>query len=134
MSDEITGRTHVDEVPLTVREAARTDAATDDRRMRDVETHSAGPYETRPVLGEDERKRLRSRWETLQVGFVDDPTSAVDHARELVSEAVRVVTQGLVDAQNKLHQEMHRGPDLSTEDQRLAFQRYRAFLQHLIAL
>jgi hypothetical protein len=134
MNEEITTRNHLDEVPVIVRGPANRDVTVVDQNLSNAEASRAGINETEPLLPPDDRKQFRSRWETLQVGFVDDPGNAVDRARELVSEAVRGVTQTLNDAEHKLQQELHSRADVSTEEQRLAFQRYRSFLQHLLAL
>jgi hypothetical protein len=59
---------------------------------------------------------LSERWELVQIGFVDDPRLAVQNAAGLVSEALAAVERGW------------RGDDgdVSTDDLRIAFQRYRA--------
>jgi hypothetical protein len=55
------------------------------------------------------------RWDELQVRFVDDPRGAVDGAAALLAEALAATTPG----------------EASTEDLRVAFQRYRAAFRDL---
>jgi hypothetical protein len=52
------------------------------RAMREDE-ESAGP-----LFSPDEAKKFRSQWENVQVGFVDEPRSAVEQADHLVAKAI----------------------------------------------
>jgi polyhydroxyalkanoate synthesis regulator phasin len=136
MTNEFTMRPDPGERPTTVHDPIAGEG-TDDLGVRILAAPEDSPARlaaTDPLLSADECKRFRSRWETLQVGFVDDPKIAVDQARELVNEVVHEVAQMLDEAQLKLRHDLQRGPDTSTEEQRHAFQRYRVFFQRLLAV
>jgi hypothetical protein len=87
----------------------------------------------RGLLKSEDCKKFRSRWETLQIGFVDDPRNAVDQARQLVKEAVNQLRETLADTEHNLDQH-YRQPDASTEEQRLALQQYRSFFERLLTV
>ncbi|MGB7730610.1 MAG: hypothetical protein WBL50_21450 [Candidatus Acidiferrum sp.] len=77
---------------------------------------------------------MRSRWENLQVGFVDEPRHAVEQADQLVSEAIHELATQFASEREKLEKQWHAGSDVSTEDLRLAFQRYRSFFERLLSV
>ena len=134
MNDESTIRTHTEEVtPAGTR--SPNGAESEGFPMRNIpETQrpSAPPTDVRTsFLASDECKRLRGRWETLQVGFVDNPGHAVEQARELVAETVREVTKRLTNGEGELRKDLH---SASTEEQRVAFQHYRSFFERLLAI
>lgn len=87
-----------------------------------------------PLFSGDQSQALRSRWETLQVSFVDEPRHAVEEADRLVSEAVNSLTKGFTGEREKLEQQWHRGEDVSTEDLRLALRRYRSFFERILSI
>src|SRR6476659_5656429 len=45
--------------------------------------------DTGPLLDEAESQQLRSRWDAVQTGFVDEPRQAVEQADQLVAEAMK---------------------------------------------
>ncbi|WP_454786377.1 hypothetical protein [Mycobacterium antarcticum] len=77
---------------------------------------------------------LRSRWDDVQAGFVDDPRQCVQTADGLVSDVVQQLTDGFSEARSRLEQQWARGEDVSTEDLRLALKRYREFFDRLLAV
>ena len=76
---------------------------------------------------------LRSRWDDIQAVFVDDPADCVHKADTLVAEVVEQVTAGFSEVRSRLEAQWARGEQASTEDLRLALQRYREFFQRLLA-
>jgi hypothetical protein len=62
---------------------------------------------------------LTERWESVQIGFVDDPRLAVENAAGLVTAALTALD------------DTWRDDGSSTEDLRVAFQRYRAVFRVL---
>ncbi|WP_455429837.1 hypothetical protein [Mycolicibacterium gadium] len=76
---------------------------------------------------------LRSRWDDIQAVFVDDPADCVQKADTLVAEVVEQVTAGFSEARSRLEAQWAKGEQASTEDLRLALQRYREFFQRLLA-
>ena len=87
-----------------------------------------------PLFAGDESRNLRSRWESLQVGFVDEPRRAVEQADQLVIEAINSLSQGFSTQRQRLEQHWHREQDVSTEELRLALQRYRSFFERLLSM
>ena len=77
---------------------------------------------------------LRSRWDEIQAAFVDDPADCVHKADALVEEVVEQLTAGFTEARSRLEAQWARGEHASTEDLRVALQRYREFFQRLLAV
>lgn len=86
------------------------------------------------LFAEDELSVLRSRWDEVQSGFVDDPRECVQKADGLVSDVVDRLTTGFSEARSRLEEQWARGEEGSTEDLRLALKRYREFFQRLLAV
>lgn len=87
-----------------------------------------------PLLSEDEAQELRSRWDALQTAFVDDPRSAVEQADQLVAQTIKHLAEGFAGERQQLEQQWSRGDQVSTEDLRIALQRYRSFFSRLLSL
>jgi hypothetical protein len=77
---------------------------------------------------------LRSRWDDIQAAFVDDPADCVQKADTLVAEIIDQLTAAFSEARSRLEAQWARGEQASTEDLRLALQRYREFFQRLLAV
>ena len=77
---------------------------------------------------------LRSRWDHVQAGFVDQPRDAVKEADGLVEQAIQKLSQSFGDARSRLEQQWDRGEEVSTEDLRIALQKYRAFFNKLLSI
>jgi hypothetical protein len=88
----------------------------------------------RSLFAEDELSGLRSRWDDVQSGFVDDPRECVQKADGLVSDVVNQLTTGFSEARSRLEAQWARGEEASTEDLRLALKRYREFFERLLAI
>jgi hypothetical protein len=86
------------------------------------------------LLATDERETLHSRWDSIQTGFVDEPRRAVEQADSLVAEVMQHLAQLFADERNKLESQWSRGDDVSTEDLRVALQRYRSFFDRLLSI
>ena len=101
-------------------------------RMGDVAQQSAA----RPtsLLGADETPAFRSRWDAIQTGFVDEPRGAVEQADSLVAEVMQRLAETFANERAKLEEQWSRGDDVSTEDLRIALQRYRSFFDRLLSL
>jgi hypothetical protein len=86
------------------------------------------------LLPQDDAARLGARWDVIQSSFVDDPRTAVAQADELVGQVVeRVITQ-FAQQRAALERQWDRGDQVTTEDLRVALQRYREFFQRLLSL
>ncbi len=84
------------------------------------------------LLSESEIGDLRSRWNNIQAEFVDEPRRAVEQADKLVATAIKRLADGFANERASLENQWESGNDASTEDLRLALQRYRAFFGRLL--
>jgi hypothetical protein len=85
------------------------------------------------LVPEMDAARLSVRWDAIQTSFVDDPQAAVSQADELVGEVVeRVITQ-FAQQRAALERQWDRGDQATTEELRIALQRYREFFRRLLS-
>ncbi len=87
-----------------------------------------------PLFPNAELEELRNRWTGVQTAFVDEPRSAVEQADGLVAAAMKRLAEVFAQERSKLEQQWDRGDNVSTEDLRIAMQRYRSFFQRLLAV
>ncbi|HEY1493312.1 MAG TPA: hypothetical protein VGF49_02160 [Candidatus Solibacter sp.] len=87
-----------------------------------------------PLLPGDFSEEMRTRWETIQTAFVDDPRVSVQHADELVASAIKRLAETFAQERSTLEQQWSTGNDVSTEDLRQALRRYRAFFQRILSV
>src|SRR5579863_6561867 len=85
-----------------------------------------------PLLSESELTDLRGRWTDIQAGFVDEPRRSVEQADQLVASAIQKLAEGFARERAALEKQWESGKDVSTEDLRLALQRYRSFFGRLL--
>ena len=89
--------------------------------------------EAEPSLIEaQEANEYRSRWNDIQGGFVDEPRDTLAKADQLVAEVIQQLTRTFADERSRFEEQWTRGADVSTEDLRLAFRRYRSFFNGLL--
>ena len=86
-----------------------------------------------PLLGNEETESFQSRWQEIQVRFVDDPRDSVKDADGLVAELMQRLAGSFSDERNRLESEWERGSDVSTEDLRVALRHYRSFFNRLLS-
>ena len=84
------------------------------------------------LLNREESEQFRSRWNEIQGKFVDEPRSAVEQADELVTEVIKLITEMFNNEHRSLEAQWNKGNDVSTEDLRIALQRYRSFFNSLV--
>jgi hypothetical protein len=77
---------------------------------------------------------FRSRWDQVQIGFVDDPRRAVQQADELVAQVMKSLAGTFADQRSRLEAGLGRDADANTEDLRVALRGYRSFFQRLLSL
>ena len=87
-----------------------------------------------PLFLVDVAKGFRSRWDAVQIGFVDDPKQAVRHGDELVAQVMKSLAETFSSERAKLEGQMEQADKASTEDLRIALRRYRSFFERLLAL
>jgi len=93
------------------------------------------PEEERAALfAADESNNLRARWDSIQVGFVDEPRKAVQEADALVSTTIKRLSEIFANERQNLEQQWDRNENASTEDFRVALRRYRSFFSRLLAI
>ncbi|MEU1074640.1 MULTISPECIES: hypothetical protein [unclassified Streptomyces] len=98
-----------------------------------TEHESEQERDTAPLLGTQEAERLRSRWQEIQQGFVDDPKQSVLAADGLVAEVMQLLATTFADHKQGLESQWHRGEEAATEDLRLALRQYRSFFDRLLS-
>lgn len=104
---------------------------------RVVNANSAQTAETderTALFSPDEANSLRGQWDSIQVGFVDEPRQAVEKADALVAGAMKRLAEGFAAERERLEKQWDRGDSISTEDLRLALRRYRAFFGRLLSV
>jgi hypothetical protein len=93
------------------------------------------PEEDSPALfDQDALESFRTRWGTIQTGFVDNPGGAVKQADELVAAVMKRLAEVFADERANLEQAWAKGDDVSTEDLRVALRRYRSFFDRLLSV
>ena len=95
---------------------------------------SASGEAAAPLFPNGELEALRSRWKEVQTAFVDEPRKAVEEADGLVASAMRRLAEVFAEERSNLEQQWDRGDSVSTEDLRIALQRYRTFFQRLLSV
>jgi hypothetical protein len=121
--------------------ATRTDDLSRDRMAQErradphrVETRRTDDDERSPLFDQGTSDDLRDRWTDVQAGFVDEPRSAVERADGLVAEAMQRLADSFAKERKALEDQWSRGDDVSTEDLRVALQRYRSFFDRLLSI
>lgn len=76
---------------------------------------------------------MRSRWNRIQVEFVDEPRRSVEQADQLVGTVTQRLEEIFKDQRDKLEHEWDKG-EMSTEDLRMAFRRYRSLFDRLLSI
>ena len=94
----------------------------------------AAVSESMPLFSESEMGEFRSQWSKIQTGFVDEPHRTVEHADELVAAVMQRLAEGFANERAGLEKQWDRGDNVSTEDLRVALQRYRSFFDRLLKL
>ena len=90
--------------------------------------------EASPLFPEHELQDFRSRWDQIQIGFVDEPRKAVQDADNLVASTMKRLAEIFSDERKNMEAQWDRGDDVSTEDLRVSLQRYRSFFNRLLKM
>jgi hypothetical protein len=85
-----------------------------------------------PLFSETEIGEFRNRWSGIQTAFVDEPRRVVEDADNLVASLMKKLAEGFANERERLEKQWDRGDNVSTEDLRLALQRYRSFFDRLL--
>src|SRR6476620_7003801 len=90
--------------------------------------------EPTPLFSESETGDFRSQWSSVQTGFVDEPRRAVEDADKLVASVMQRLAEGFANERSGLEKQWDGGDNVSSEDLRVALQRYRSFFDRLLKL
>ena len=100
-----------------------------------ADAHQGSDSDERTALfSPDEANSLRGQWDSIQVGFVDEPRQAVERADQLVAGAMKRLAEVFAAERERLEKQWDRGDSVSTEELRLALRRYRAFFGRLLSV
>jgi hypothetical protein len=92
----------------------------------------AGEEQPAALFPAEDARNFQTRWDAVQVSFVDEPRRAVEQADALVAEALKRQAEIFAAARADLETQWDRGEDVSTEDLRQALRRYRAFFARVL--
>ena len=130
-------------------DAAQQDEYTEERSAQRVDGYDRGESTTTrtansaqtaesdertALFSPDETNSLRGQWDSIQVGFVDEPRQAVEKADALVAGAMKRLAEGFASERERLEKQWDRGDSISTEELRIALRRYRAFFGRLLSV
>jgi hypothetical protein len=107
-------------------------AAAAEQRAQPMQSQQGEPLAA--LFAPDQAQDFRSRWDQVQIGFVDDPGRAVQQADELVAHVMKTLAESFAAQRSAIEQNLAQGEQGSTENQRVALQRYRSFFQRLLSL
>ena len=94
----------------------------------------AADEERAALFAGNEANELRARWDSIQVGFVDEPRKAVQQADALVSDTIKRLSEVFASERQNLEHQWGRNENVSTEDLRVALRRYRSFFSRLLGI
>jgi len=87
-----------------------------------------------PLFAGNESEDFRRRWTDIQAAFVDEPRQSVENADSLVATAIKRLAEMFARERSSLEEQWAQGADVSTEDLRVALQRYRSFFDRLLSV
>jgi hypothetical protein len=136
---------------LTTADLAKSQGRVDEaevepERMRPVRSERTTPerasgrpgpqatVENAALFPDNELQQLQAQWNDIQTAFVDEPRTAVQRADGLVASTMQQLAEAFSRERSRLEQQWDRGDSVSTEDLRVAFQRYRSFFHRLLSL
>ncbi|MDT8066585.1 MAG: hypothetical protein ROO76_00305 [Terriglobia bacterium] len=126
---------------LPTADLAKTGASKQLEGPRLVKGHESEPLdpaaaasESIPLFSESEMGEFRSQWIKIQTSFVDEPRGTVKDADQLVATVMQRLAAGFANERSGLEKQWDRGDNVSTEDLRVALQRYRSFFDRLLKL
>jgi hypothetical protein len=94
---------------------------------------AAGTAARARLLEDGELQTLTARWKDIQAEFVEEPTTAVRQADELVAELMQRLAVMFAAERNDLENRWAGDDEVTTEDLRQGLRRYRSFFERLLA-
>jgi len=129
-------KTEQDDGKMTDADQEPADRVTSTRELaKDLERTASGKADhsaNATLFPENESRDFHKRWTDIQTAFVDEPRQAVERADELVAEVIKRLADSFARERSQLEGQWGRGDNVSTEDLRVALQRYRAFFDRLL--
>ena len=119
--------------PGTTGAGAAGTATADAGPARAGATGDGATGDAAPLLSAEASTSFQQRWEEVQTRFVDEPRGAVEEADGLVANLMQQLAEGFAQERERLEAQWGRGEDISTEDLRVALQRYRSFFHRLLS-
>jgi hypothetical protein len=126
---EIVGDENRTDRPNSTRQVAK-----DLEKRKTTTEKPTGIDRATPLFPENEATNFRNRWTEIQAAFVDEPRRAVEQGDALVADVIKRLATSFADERSKLEGQWGRGDNVSTEDLRVALQRYRAFFDRLLSV
>ncbi len=99
-----------------------------------AETSAGAEAPPMPLFSDSHMADFRAQWSKLQIGFVDEPRRSVENADKLVAAVMQRLADGFAKERSRLEKQWDRGDNVSTEELRVALQRYRSFFDRLLKL
>ena len=127
-------KTDVTAQAVPIWQAGETTAAGPVRAPSSAAPGQSHETERGPLFSAEEATNLRSKWDSIQVGFVDEPRRSVQEADSLVAATMKRLAEQFAAERSNLEGQWDRGSDASTEDLRLALRRYRSFFGRLLSV
>jgi hypothetical protein len=135
---DLAGAKNTSEISQTELEGGRMKPVRSERSASDLSASQQRSDSTNgdatPLFPNNQLQDLQARWNDIQTGFVDEPRNAVERADSLVASTMQQLAEAFSKERSKLEQQWDRGDDISTEDLRMAFQRYRSFFRRLLSM
>lgn len=111
-----------------------TDAGTEVQRKTNAgDAGIDGEQQLTPLFERNEADTFGGRWESIQAAFVDHPRESVQQADELVGDLMQRLSRTFAQERSSLEEQWSSRDEVSTEDLRIALQRYRSFFERLLA-
>jgi hypothetical protein len=105
------------------------------RTLSDIDSvPQKSAQDNRRLIGEAVVRDISARWDQVQTTFVDDPRHAVELADAMISTVVKCISEQFSLEREKLEKQWSRGENLSAEELRRTFKRYRSMSDRLLAI
>jgi hypothetical protein len=105
---------------------------TDDVAPPTEKEESRPPESNAPLL--ERGDEWMGRWNEIQIRFVDEPRESIANADALVDEVMKELAAAFAEERARIEGEWSAGSEPSTEELRVALQRYRSFFNRLLAV
>lgn len=110
-----------------------SDLSNGDGEAGEASAPAIGPRKSASLFATGDTDSYRSQWEKLQIGFVDAPRESVERAEALVTAVIGRLAEVFADKRSQLDRNGEKKETVSTEDLRVALQRYRSFFDRLLS-